>query len=125
MTRWITVITLTRSFEAETVKGRLESEGIKVFIKNSAINQIYPLDNKILGGLEVQVRADDVVAAVDILREIGYRIKRHETNSILHYIDTHSKVIPFIGVLQVEYRILILASIPALMIALAIVLLAV
>jgi len=122
MSRWISITTINGSFEAEIIKGRLESEGLKVQIKNDAINHIYPLDNKILGGLEIQVREADVIVAVDILRENGYNITRKDSYNIIGNIDAYTKILPFVGKLPVAYRILVLAAFPALILALAIVL---
>lgn len=119
MERWITIITLNYNYEAEIVKGRLESEGMQVNITNIIINQIYPIDR-----LHIQVRPQDVGLAVDILREIGYNIRKNEPKSLLQYIDEQTNRIIIIGRLPVVIRVIIIAAIPALITALLIVYLA-
>ena len=63
----ITVKTYNLSHEAHIDKGRLEAEGLFVVLKDELISQVYNFSAQTLGGIQLQVREDQVAKAVEIL----------------------------------------------------------
>jgi hypothetical protein len=68
----VTVRTFTYAHEAGLAKSLLESEGIFCFLKDELTIQANPFYSNALGGVKLQVRAEDAHAAVDILKRAGY-----------------------------------------------------
>jgi hypothetical protein len=60
----VTIKTFTNSFEANITKGRLESEGIKCFLKNEKIINTDLLLSSAIGGIKLQVKEKDVKNAL-------------------------------------------------------------
>ncbi len=48
-------------------KGQLEAEGLFVVLKDELISQVYNFSAQTLGGIQLQVREDQVAKAVEIL----------------------------------------------------------
>ena len=63
----ITVKTYNLGHEVHIDKGRLEAEGIFVVLKDELISQVYNFSAQTLGGVQLQVREDQVAKAVEIL----------------------------------------------------------
>lgn len=72
MNKFITIKTFTYSSEAVILKGRLESEEIACFVKDDTFSQIAPLYSNAIGGVKLQVKEEDIPAAIAILKEGGY-----------------------------------------------------
>lgn len=72
MNQFVTIKTFTYAYEVVVLKGRLESEGITTFIKNENFSQIASLYSNAIGGVQLQVRENDLPRAIEILREGDY-----------------------------------------------------
>lgn len=67
---YVTVATCAQSYEAEIIRGRLESEGITVRIPAPGWEHVYMGEGgNVFGGVRVQVLAPDEMRAKDILNE--------------------------------------------------------
>lgn len=69
MEQFVTVYTFNYPHEAYVIKGRLESEGIQVFLKDENTVQAYNFLSNALGGVKLQVRESDVKEALEIINE--------------------------------------------------------
>ncbi len=77
------------SAEAQIVKGKLQSEGIEVFLKDQVLIDTDPLISRAIGGIKLRVRTEDEARARAILDEIerysvddsGERLKCPECGS--------------------------------------------
>lgn len=56
--------------EAQIIKGRLESEGIPVFLSDNLTIETDPLVSNAIGGVKLKVRAVDALKAQHILQSI-------------------------------------------------------
>jgi hypothetical protein len=63
----VTLSTHSTDLEAEMVRSILADAGIEAFILNPHAHQLYP---GILGGVELQVREEELSAARQLLEEI-------------------------------------------------------
>ena len=59
------------SSEAIIFKGKLESEGISVFIRDNNTIDTYPLYSNAVGGVKLFVKNDDFIKANDILSQVS------------------------------------------------------
>lgn len=57
--------------EAQIIKGRLEAEGIKVFLQDHLTIDTDPLVSNAIGGVKLKVRAEDAMKAQHILSKIN------------------------------------------------------
>ncbi|AFL96747.1 putative signal transducing protein [Ornithobacterium rhinotracheale] len=69
MDELITLETFTNAFEAEVVKGRLESEGVKAYLFNE--NSVYTLGFTVneAGEIQLKINAKDLDKAKHILEK--------------------------------------------------------
>lgn len=65
-----TIATFQYSSEALIFKGRLEAEGIKVFLKDSYTIDTDPLVSNAIGGVKMQVKTEDAAKAQDVLKSV-------------------------------------------------------
>ncbi|MFC0603250.1 putative signal transducing protein [Winogradskyella pulchriflava] len=68
---FVTVAKFQYSAEAEIIKGRLESDGIQVFLKDNITIDTDPLVSQAIGGIKLNVLAEDEAKARDILQSIS------------------------------------------------------
>lgn len=112
MENLITVITFTLAHDAHFAKGKLQSEGVEVFIKDELTAHVNHLYSGAIGGIKLQVRSQDVEAAHRILVESGYiQEYTHTPSKLLVKIDKHSTHWPLVGRLGVELRLLVAIAI--------------
>lgn len=71
------------SSEAQIIKGRLESEGIPVFLSDHLTIDTDPLVSNAIGGVKLKVYAQDVIKAKHILNAIEKYSVDDEGNAIL------------------------------------------
>ncbi len=108
MDNLITVISFTYPHEAHLAKGKLQSEGVEVFIKDEMTAHVNNFYSNAIGGVKLQVRDDDVDTAHRILLESGYIQKLNQKpNKLLNKLDKWTSNWPLIGTLDVELRLLI------------------
>lgn len=67
---FITIARFQYSSEAQIVKGRLEADGIQVFLKDNITIDTDPLVSNAIGGIKLKVRAKDEKEAKEILKSI-------------------------------------------------------
>ena len=67
---FVTVARFQYSSEAQIVKGRLEADGIEVFLRDNITIDTDPLVSNAIGGVKLKVRAEDEKEAKKILRSI-------------------------------------------------------
>ncbi len=66
-----TVASFQSSSEAQIVKGRLEAEGIRVFLSDNLTIDTDPLVSNAIGGVKLKVRFEDEDDAISILKSIN------------------------------------------------------
>jgi len=67
---FVTIARFQYSTEAEIVKGRLEADGIQVFLKDNITIDTDPLVSNAIGGIKLKVFAKDEKEAKEILKSI-------------------------------------------------------
>ncbi len=65
------IATFQYSSEALIFKGKLESEGIKVFMRDNNTVDANPMYSNAIGGIKLLVKSKDFVKANDVLSEIS------------------------------------------------------
>lgn len=70
MSKFTQIATYQFSSEAYLIKGRLESEGIKVFLQNENTINTDPILSNAVGGVKLFVNTDNVIQAKQILASI-------------------------------------------------------
>ena len=66
----IELVTVAKFFsptEAHIYRSRLESEGIPAFVQNENLSTLFPFASSLTGGAQLQVRAQDLEQAREIL----------------------------------------------------------
>jgi Putative prokaryotic signal transducing protein len=69
--QFIKVASFQYSAEALILKGRLEAEGMEVFLKNNNTIDADPLMSNAVGGVQLFVRAEDAEKAEEVLQTIS------------------------------------------------------
>ena len=67
---FVTIARYTYSSEAQIIKGRLEAEGIEVFLRDNITIDTDPLVSNAIGGVKLKVLAKDEEKAREILNEM-------------------------------------------------------
>ncbi|WP_299128549.1 DUF2007 domain-containing protein [uncultured Winogradskyella sp.] len=67
---FVTIARYQYSSEAQIVKGRLEADGIEVFLKDNITIDTDPLVSNAIGGIKLKVRSEDEKEAKAILKSI-------------------------------------------------------
>ena len=68
---FITIATFQYSSEAQIIKGRLEADGIEVFMADNYTIDTDPLVSNAIGGVKLKVYAEDEAKAKEILKQIS------------------------------------------------------
>lgn len=123
MDNWITIISFTYPHEAYLAKGKLESEGIEVIIKDELTAQVNNFYSNAIGGVKLLVRDIDFNNANQILVESGY-IKEINPlpNKFWTRFDKFTSKLPLIGKSIIELRLIILVALTLIIISIPIVL---
>jgi len=66
-----TIAVYQYSSEAQILKGRLEADGIEVFLGDTYTIDTDPLVSNAIGGVKLKVRSDDVLRAKKIIDDIS------------------------------------------------------
>ncbi|HEX2936738.1 MAG TPA: DUF2007 domain-containing protein [Bacteroidales bacterium] len=124
MDNWIVVISFIYPHEAHMAKGKLESEGIEVLIRDELTAQVNNFYSNAIGGVKLLVKEPDFDTARQLLVEAGY-IKEQEVvpNKFWGRFDRITAKLPFIGRLVTEMRLIIVVAVLLMAIAFPIVLL--
>lgn len=70
MEQLITIKTFTYPHEAYVIRGKLESEGIRTFLKDEMTVQVHNFYSNAVGGVKLQVFAEDAGKALHILDSV-------------------------------------------------------
>lgn len=79
---FVLLVSFQYSSEALIYKGKLESEGIEVFMRDSNIVDSNPLYSNAVGGVKLFVRAEDVDKAKAILSQVS-KFSLDENNQLI------------------------------------------
>jgi len=83
-----TLITYNYSHEAGVLRSLLESEGINTFLTNETLVQVNPMLSNAVGGVELQVAADDLEKALQVMKEHGFEPgKPAQENPLVRWIN--------------------------------------
>ena len=80
---FVTIARYQYSSEAQIIKGRLESDGIEVFLKDNITIDTDPLVSNAIGGIKLKVRNADEKKAKEILKSIKAYAIDDDGNPIL------------------------------------------
>ncbi len=120
-----TVLSFTYPHEAHLAKGKLESEGIEVFLKDELTTQVNNFYSHAIGGVKLQVRSDQIDTAHRLLVQSGYiEEQTHQPNKLLIKLEKLTSTLPLIGRLSVQLRLLIAVALVATVIVVAIMIVA-
>lgn len=123
MNNLVTVISFSLPLDAHFAKGKLQSEGIEVFMKDELTAQVNHLYSSAIGGVKLQVKRDDADAAHKLLVEAGYIIEHaYKPNKLIISIDKYTASWPLIGRLDVALRLLVTITLLLTILVIAIVL---
>lgn len=64
---FVTIARYQYSYEAHIIRGKLESEGIKVFMADDSTIDVHPFISNAIGGFKLKVLSEDVDSAKQIL----------------------------------------------------------
>ena len=98
---FVTIAKFQYSSEAQIVKGRLEADGIAVFLRDNITIDTDPLVSNAIGGVKLKVLAKDVQNAKAILNSIQKYSINDEGNAIIcpncdsHHIEMYSTITGF------------------------------
>src|SRR3989304_9322728 len=107
MKDWITILAFTYPHEAHLAKGKLESEGIDVQIKDEMTVQVHNFYSNAIGGVKLLVHKTDFKRANQILIDSGYvESEAQSPNKILNWIDKFTARFPLIGNTILEIRLI-------------------
>ena len=108
MNKWKVILTFTYPHEAHLAKGKLESEGIPVQIRDELTAQVNNLYSNAIGGVKLLVQQKNYDRALKILVESGQIIEpEHTENKLLKRFDNISSELPLIGKSIIELRLII------------------
>jgi hypothetical protein len=111
MNNWNTIISFTYPHEAHLAKGRLESEGIDVIIKDELTAQVNNFYSNAIGGVKLLVKDSDYDSAYKILIESGYILETVTApNKFWTRFDKLTSELPLIGKSIIELRLIILVA---------------
>jgi hypothetical protein len=107
MNNWITIIRVDLPIDAQLIRSTLEMEGIEVSIPDEYTTDVAPFCAQAIGGIRIQVTAEDFDQAHNILTENGY-LKAESTaeNKVLKWINQKTLQLPIIKYWRSEVRIL-------------------
>ena len=74
-----TIARFEYSSEAQIIKGRLEADGIQVFLSDNLTIDTDPLVSNAIGGVKLKVPTEDAKKAEEILRSIQ---KKHNPEEV-------------------------------------------
>lgn len=112
MENWIEIISFTLPQDAYLVKGRLESEGIEIILKDELTAQVNNFYSNAIGGVKLLVKECDFEKAHTILVESKYiKVEEKKPNKFLKNFDKLSSKLPLIGNSILELRLLIAVAI--------------
>ncbi len=111
MSQFITVATFTYPSELVVIRARLEAEGIECIVRDELTAQVHNFYSNAIGGIKLQVRAEDAVRAMEILKDNGYGIEKETSPSTFwNIVNTKTQSIPFVKHYTPEVRLILLIT---------------
>ncbi len=105
MNRYITVATFQLPQDAYVLKSKLESEGVKCFLKDELTVQTDNFLSNAIGGVKLQIFAFDFEKAKHILEATGHlKVTREQPSEFDNILDRTSRNIPLVGKLPFTIR---------------------
>ena len=112
MENWVYLYAYTLPNEAHLARVKLESEGIKVHLKDELTIQANPLYSEAIGGVKLFVQKEDLERAKAILISIDMMPEDpKEPNQLIAKFDKKTSKLPFLKNLSVELRMLFLLAV--------------
>lgn len=90
--KFTTIAKYTYTSEALIIKGRLEADGIQVFLSDNLTIDTDPLVSNAIGGVKLKVFSEDADKAKDILNSISKYSTDHNGNELVCKNCNNSKV---------------------------------
>jgi hypothetical protein len=118
MDTFVTVLTVQYPQELWIIKGRLESDGIRCFVKDELTVQSNNFYSNAVGGVKLQVLQEDAEKATELLKELGYVRDEPVEPDLLSQIDAKTAAWPLVGNVDVVYRVVILTLLAIVILAL-------
>ncbi|PXY03074.1 hypothetical protein DF185_03005 [Marinifilum breve] len=107
-----TIVSFDLPHEAHFAKTKLESEGIKVYLKDELTVQVDNFISNAIGGVKLQVFESDLKRASEILMKAGFiKTKNVEFEPYESNLSKLTSKIPLIGRLAFEVRMLVVLAI--------------
>jgi len=106
-----TLLTFTYPHESAIVIGLLEGRGIKTFMKDEHTVQMQPFYSNAIGGVKLQVSADDFTEAAEILLEAGYIPEgAAQQPGFFEKLEALTAGVPLLNRISPEARMLVIAA---------------
>lgn len=114
MVKFVTLLTFKHAPEAHLLKTKLESGGIRAFVKNEYTAHIAPYHSEPAGPIKLQVNEQDVEPALQLLKKSGY-IQKEKNNlkqsAFIHSLDLITLKIPGFRNKPLQLRLILAAAI--------------
>jgi len=108
----VTIATFTYPYEVAIVKERLIAEGIECVVQDELTVQVNNFYSNAIGGIKLQVGAQDADRALQILKETGTVIDSTDTPSAFwSRVDRATKRLPYLNRLPAVLRGIILLAV--------------
>lgn len=111
MREFVTLMNLTYPADVIAPKGKLESEGIEVFVKDELTVQVHNFYSNAIGGIRLQVPAEDFERAKTILLENGLLEETENKDEFWNNMALKLKKIPFLSQMDPRIGFIILLGI--------------
>ena len=111
MEKFITVATFQYPHEAYVLRTKLESQGVRVFLKDELTVQVHNFLSNAIGGVKLQIRESDLKKALPLLADAGF-LERNDTQkpAYLNWIDKRTNNMPIIKNWPVELKAFFVAG---------------
>ena len=107
----MTLMNLTYPADVIAPKGKLESEGIEVFVKDELTVQVHNFYSNAIGGIRLQVPAEDFERAKTILLENGLLEEIENKDEFWNDMALKLKKIPFLSQMDLRIGLIVLLGI--------------
>ena len=122
MEKWVTILTFKSAPEAHLIKTKLESQGIRVFLKNEYTAQLAPHTTEPASPIKMRIHEDDLDKAVKILKESGHlsgEKKKQPPSALINFIDIVTQKIP--GLCNQPLRLRIILAIAVILVIIVVI----
>ena len=111
MREFVTLMNLTYPADVIAPKGKLESEGIEVLVKDELTVQVHNFYSNAIGGIRLQVPAEDFERAKTILLENGLLEEIENKDEFWNDMALKLKKIPFLSQMDPRIGLIVLLGI--------------